>query len=418
MAEIKTINYIPLADTTARENITTINENITTINENISQLSDEIDDLKENGLNQNIDEAVANYLSENPISGGLTSTAKNLLITILRNSLYSNNQSENITALETALGQSSSDTTVYYSITNTLTNVTNNNSNTQVLENTSYIASLSANNGYTLESITVTMGGIDITSSVYADGVITVSNVTGDIIITANAIISTTSHAKLPTDGLIAYYDLRNLESGTDYDNASSGGKTTVTATTGDYWAYCWANNSIVDSNEYGLRNANGRNLITAPIGTTANELSFAKEIKTMGVLGYNAFSATYCKTNNALMYQVAPTYTNEDGESVICEVFSFTDASNTNIAQFYDENGYITTIIKIQGNKLTYFLNGVKMVEYDGNTLDGFVSWNAENAGFNATSGRTTAIAYYSTEMTDAQAVDLHAYLKTLEVA
>lgn len=45
MAEIKTINYIPLADTTARENITTINENITTINENISQLSDEIANL-------------------------------------------------------------------------------------------------------------------------------------------------------------------------------------------------------------------------------------------------------------------------------------------------------------------------------------------------------------------------------------
>ena len=38
MAEIKTINYIPLADTTARENITTINENI-------SKLSDEFDDL-------------------------------------------------------------------------------------------------------------------------------------------------------------------------------------------------------------------------------------------------------------------------------------------------------------------------------------------------------------------------------------
>lgn len=184
MAEIKTINYIPLADTTARENITTINENITTINENISQLSDSIANL-----NKTIDESVANYLSENPVNGGLTTTSKNLLITILRNALYSTNQSENITALETALGQASGDTTIYYSITNTLTNVTNENANTQVLENSSYIANLTASDGYTLDTVTVTMGETDVTSSVYVDGVITISNVTGNIVITASAIV-------------------------------------------------------------------------------------------------------------------------------------------------------------------------------------------------------------------------------------
>ena len=39
-------------------------------------------------------------------SGGMSATAKNLLITILRNGMYTTDQSANITALETALGES------------------------------------------------------------------------------------------------------------------------------------------------------------------------------------------------------------------------------------------------------------------------------------------------------------------------
>lgn len=37
--------------------------------------------------------------------GGMSATAKNLLITILRNGVYTTDQSANITALETALGE-------------------------------------------------------------------------------------------------------------------------------------------------------------------------------------------------------------------------------------------------------------------------------------------------------------------------
>lgn len=74
-----------------------------------------------------------------------------------------------------------------YTVTNNLTNVTSTNSISSVNENTSYNATLSADNGYTLDSVTITMGGVDITSKAYTDGVITISAVTGNIIITAMA---------------------------------------------------------------------------------------------------------------------------------------------------------------------------------------------------------------------------------------
>lgn len=73
-------------------------------------------------------------------------------------------------------------------ITNNLTYVTNSNSDEYVAENESYTATLTANNGYTLESVAVAMGDEDITSTSYDNGVITIANVTGAITITAIAV--------------------------------------------------------------------------------------------------------------------------------------------------------------------------------------------------------------------------------------
>lgn len=74
----------------------------------------------------------------------------------------------------------------YYSIVNTLTGVTTNNTETLIEENKQYVATLTAKNG-ALTSIVVKMGGMDITSSVYSNGVITIPVVTGNIEIIASA---------------------------------------------------------------------------------------------------------------------------------------------------------------------------------------------------------------------------------------
>ena len=71
-----------------------------------------------------------------------------------------------------------------YSITNTLSNATNSNTATFIEENSSYSANISANSGYKLKTVTVIMGGIDITNTAYSSGTITISSVTGNIVIT------------------------------------------------------------------------------------------------------------------------------------------------------------------------------------------------------------------------------------------
>ena len=81
--------------------------------------------------------------------------------------------------------------TTQYTITNNLTNVTNSNDAISITGDTSYTAILTADTGYTLDTVIITMGDTDITSSVYNNGNINITNVTGNINIVANAILKT-----------------------------------------------------------------------------------------------------------------------------------------------------------------------------------------------------------------------------------
>lgn len=80
--------------------------------------------------------------------------------------------------------------TQLYSITNNLTNATNSNNASQINELTAYTATLSAETGYILTTVSVTMGNTDVTSTVYdsSDGSISIASVTGNIVITAEAV--------------------------------------------------------------------------------------------------------------------------------------------------------------------------------------------------------------------------------------
>lgn len=78
---------------------------------------------------------------------------------------------------------------VYYQITNSLTRVTSSNAVTTVKRGLTYTATLTANSGYVLTSVKVMMGGTDITSTAYSNGKVSISRVTGDIVITASATV-------------------------------------------------------------------------------------------------------------------------------------------------------------------------------------------------------------------------------------
>ena len=73
-----------------------------------------------------------------------------------------------------------------YTVTNNLANVTNSNAQTEVTDGF-YSATLTVADGYSMQSVVITMGGVDVTDSVYGDGNILITAVTGDIVITAVA---------------------------------------------------------------------------------------------------------------------------------------------------------------------------------------------------------------------------------------
>lgn len=160
---------------------------------------------------------IAEMVDVSPDSGGnangLSTTAANLLITILRNGVYSTDQSANITALETALASGGDEeepdtpvvpdepVVVTYTVTSGLTNVESTNASAVVNEGASYTATLTAADGYELDSVIVTMGGVDITATAYADGVVNIPSVTGNVIVTATAVEVSTGENNGWVDG-------------------------------------------------------------------------------------------------------------------------------------------------------------------------------------------------------------------------
>lgn len=142
---------------------------------------------------------------------------------LLKNAAYTKDVTTEYAVFRAAFGLSGGDEpgTKTWSITSVLTNATSSNSATSVADGSSYSATITAEEGYTISSFTVMMGGVDITDTAYADGVITLAAVTGDVIITVNA--SASSGEALVTDGLQAYFDFRTAE----YNNDAAGGATT-----------------------------------------------------------------------------------------------------------------------------------------------------------------------------------------------
>lgn len=174
-----------------------------------------------------ITEIILNGTAYELARGGISSVAQSLLINILRNATYTSDQSTNITNLETELANGGGSSRV--AIINTLTNCTSNNSASSITVGSSYIATITADEGYDLDTASVTMDGVDVTSTVYSAGVITITSVTGTIVITVTAI----SNAEA---GLAHYW---NLKSGSIIDTIDGetsltlGENTVVTSGTG-----------------------------------------------------------------------------------------------------------------------------------------------------------------------------------------
>lgn len=160
--------------------------------------SQDFDKALQGGLDYAADKSGIWEALEN--AGGLTDTEKAFMLTLFKNAAYTADVSATITKLEALWsGSEEPDEPIEpddpdipvvntYTVTNTLTNVTNSNTAASVTEGASYTATLTADEGYNIDSVTVTVGGVDVTASVYANGVVSISNVSGNIVITATAV--------------------------------------------------------------------------------------------------------------------------------------------------------------------------------------------------------------------------------------
>ena len=155
--------------------------------ENISASNIPIQDTANNFTATNVEEALAELFQ-------FVSNGKTLIASAITDMgiATSNTDSFEVMANNIRMISGGSGEITTHTITNNLINCTTNNNNESVLSNSSYSAIITANNGYTNLSITVTMGEIDITSNVVRGNIINIPSVTGNISITARATQSST----------------------------------------------------------------------------------------------------------------------------------------------------------------------------------------------------------------------------------
>ena len=143
----------------------------------------------------------AAQMVEIPQGTGITDAEKNLILSLFRNAAYTSDAMGNTLAQLEELWSGGDvpdipdepdvpdePVVATYTVTSALFNVTSTNASAVVNEGESYTATLTADEGYKVDSVVVTMGGNDVTASAYADGVVNIPSVTGAIVITAVAV--------------------------------------------------------------------------------------------------------------------------------------------------------------------------------------------------------------------------------------
>lgn len=171
-----------------------------------------IEEIEKNGTggtvtDEQIADAVEDYMAEHPIEipdssqnahSGMSQTLRVALYNLLMDAAYqsSGHEADKAALAELLTGGSVNpdvpDTPdepdepviVYYTIEKTLTNVSISNGTATVAAGSAYSATLTADSGYILDEVTVTMGGVAVS---VIDGMINIESVSGNIVIVATA---------------------------------------------------------------------------------------------------------------------------------------------------------------------------------------------------------------------------------------
>lgn len=356
-----------------------------------------VNELSE-GVNQ-LKESVSNIKNSGT---GLSDTAKNLLIAILKNAVYTTNQKANIDALEKALSSQDIPTDAWSVIQN-LTNVTSTNTSFSVKKGEAYTTNIVANTNYTINSVTVVMGGVDITNTAYNNGVITINSVTGNVTITA--IAKKNSGALLPSDGLLANFDFRKKEM-TSYNLSGWGNVYKCDDETGNYLTFGTSAKTAIQGGmeQYVFRDVRKKDneSKSVDLGTDFTVAMYSTEVP-------NILNSAKKSNTTAAKIILAPRYINTSASEVI--------AGQT--APDISRDKYMSLIITVSGSVIKMYVDGTLQKTYNGEEISGFKKWKSTTVQpltiYNE--GTIAATVMYNKALSDNNVTELHAYFKSLEV-
>ena len=310
-----------------------------------------------------------------------------------------------------------------YSITNNLSMCTNSNSSTRVTENAPYSATLTPNSGCSLNSVTITMNGVDITSTAYSNGNINISNVTGDIVITATAAPSSSSD--MAVDGLVRYFDFANYTNDSSIteivDKAGSGAVITLNGL--DYTETSGFNNNLLVFDgtkasavceDFPIDTTNDFTLEIVSAHSTIVNAAFSERVGfgqwSPCVCGLGAYQLTWRDTSyaNTLIEMGIPTYDasgkNFTAGTVVHRIYTWDSASRTMALHMeHSVNGEYAIKNAMQRTASKQLANMTKLylgVKYDSSTY---------------TQGKVGVVRLYNRKLTGEEIVKNIEYEKTI---
>ena len=209
-----------------------------------------------NGVVHKYDFNALENIPDNPGGGGVTQEIADALLACFQNVAWKGQDGQDYydnlaEALNGAVG-------VMHSIAYSLSHVTLSNMATSIIDGGTYSATVTVAADYEVSSVTATMGGTPVQGA-YSNGVITITNVTGDIVITATAV-----QRSATLTGISAIYSGGSIYTTTSLESLKSDLVVTASWSAGP--------DSTVSAADYSLAVSGGGDLV---VGTNTIVVSY-----------------------------------------------------------------------------------------------------------------------------------------------
>lgn len=298
---------------------------------------------------------------------------------------------------------------VKYSITNNLTNVVNSNSATEIADGNTYTAELTgAGDSYEITSVTVTLGGNDVTATAWdaQTGTVTIADVNGAIVITASAVRS----YQPVSNGLLYNFDFRSTEM--TPENVPGWGNNINTFRDEANTAYLFGA-TTKEATEHGFSAPNWRGLRQISDGTLTNVNVTINSPFTLSCLFWNTLQPNLgglITANNANTVILTPRYLNSNSE--------VTDGSTVNSPFTKIADGYTLVTYRADGDSFKVWYNDSLLFELDGTEYNDFVSWYSTSmiGAVLYNSGYVMQTLIYNRALTDAELLANKDYFDSIQ--